>query len=817
MAEPETLIDVAVFLPLPTTLTYRVPTALLPLARRGSRVLAPAGGRTVVGLVVGPGQQGELSADAIKDVQEVLDAEPAFSPDLLELVLWTARYYMAPPGEVVRTALPSVLHARERQLLRLTEEGERILAAQRAVLRSQDDDVDPSALELLERLEKKGGTLPLGSLVARGRGAGALGRLLARGLVTQTLHRQAPSKTRTDLALELLERPDEKLLARARHQRLLVEALAERGGRARLGDLPGKRDSLLQAARALARRGALRLEPIEIPRDPFEAEPVEVDRPPQLTDEQERALAELLEANRRGGFASFLLHGVTGSGKTEVYLRLIAQNIELGRDALVLVPEISLTPQLAARFRARFGNQVAVLHSGLTDAERYGQWRLIRSAQVRIVVGARSAVFAPLAHLGVIVVDEEHDTSFKQAEGVHYNGRDLALVRAKQAGAVVVLGSATPSLESYRGALQGRLRLLELPHRATPRPLPEVRLVDLRTYRTGPDGILSAPLADALLETLERGEQAILFLNRRGFSSFVLCRACGQPFRCEHCSVTLTYHRSLERLLCHYCGYSIAVPKTCPACTAERIALLGLGTEQVETFLAERFPGARIARLDRDTATSHGMRAILSRVGRREVDILVGTQMVTKGHDFPHVTLVGVICADLGLHFPDFRSAEHTFQLLTQVAGRAGRGDRPGQVLIQTYSPQHPSLLAASAHDYRAFYEAEVGSRRELNYPPFAYLAALRLDGADASAVALAAQRLADHGHRLLAGSSEVLLLGPAEAPIQRLKGRSRWLLLCKASERPPLRRLLDALVAEQVAPPSAVRVTVDVDPLFML
>jgi primosomal protein N' (replication factor Y) len=462
---------------------------------------------------------------------------------------------------------------------------------------------------------------------------------------------------------------------------------------------------------------------------------------------------------------------------------------------------------------------VAVLHSALTDAERYNQWRLIRTAQVRIVVGARSAIFAPLDKLGVVIVDEEHDSSFKQEEGVRYHARDVALVRAKRAGAVAVLGSATPSMESYFGVDRGRLTLLEMPHRATPRPLPQVEIVDLRRYQTGPEGFLSAPLAQALEQVLEQGEQAILFLNRRGFSTFLLCRSCGHVFRCENCSVSLTYHRSLQRIICHYCGYAVGLPRQCRACSGESIGQMGLGTEQVEEGLRQRFPDARISRLDRDTATGKGLRSILAKMARQEVDILVGTQMVTKGHDFPHVTLVGVVGADLGLHFPDFRAGERTFQLLTQVAGRAGRGERPGRVIIQTYSPDHPSITCARTHDYRAFYGAEVQSREELFYPPWGHLAAIRIDGPDAGVVEGLAHQLAAQSRSALDSRSPVSVLGPAEAPIQRLKGRIRWLLLLKAQRRDALRQVLVHTLALPATKSGVggVRISVDVDPLMML
>lgn len=702
------LVQVAAFAPVHGTFTYRVPAALEGLVRPGCRVLVSFGSKKrLMGVVVGPATMGPAARlpeqtaragpcrspeargwgwrvrpegpESIKPIDDLLDAEPLLPQPLLDLLLWMAGYYLAPVGEVIRAALPSALHARERQLVRITAEGTRVLEAQSAVLRSESDDVTDRQRELLRQLSRASkGTLSLGTLQPGGQ---ALATLFERKLVSEVVQRRGGGRLRTELELQLQEPIDLDALGRAKKQLALLEALRDLGGRARLGRLRERGVSATpELARRLAERGMVRLEQVEVPRDPFAAEPVEVERPLTLTGEQVEALQPLVEAARGGAFAAFLLHGVTGSGKTEVYLRLIAQVMERGRAAIVLVPEISLTPQLAARFRARFGDQVAVLHSALTSAERYGQWRLIRGGQVRIVVGARSAIFAPVARLGVVIVDEEHDSSFKQEEGVRYNARDVALVRAKAAGAVAVLGSATPSLESYFGARQGRLRLLEMHHRATPRPLPEVEIVDLRRYQTGPEGFLTAPLAQALEQVLERGEQAILFLNRRGFSAFLICRMCGHVFRCANCSVSLTYHRSLERIVCHYCGYVRAVPTTCPTCSGAQVVHMGMGTEQLEEGLRLRFPEARLARLDRDTATAKGSRSILRQVTRREVDILVGTQMVTKGHDFPRVTLVGVIGADQGLHFPDFRASERTFQLLTQVAGRAGRGDRKSVV-----------------------------------------------------------------------------------------------------------------------------------------
>ncbi len=816
------LVKVAVFLPLYETYTYRVPDQMSEV-QRGCRVEVHLGRRKTVGVVVETdASAGDLAPLSIKPLLDVLDEEPMVEQHLLDLVLWTAEYYMAPPGEALRTALPTVLHGRRQELLRLTAEGRRVLAAQESLLRSADDDVSAREQQVLQHIkDRKGAATPrsIDGAVPQG---GVLPGLVRRGLLKREARRKGPARIRTDLVVRLKEPVDEETMARAPKQQALVKLVREAGGAARLGDLSGLPKDARAVARRLAHKGIAEVDQVEVSSDPFAADPLgdERDEPPVLTDEQRQALEPMLQSLHAGEFAPYLLFGVTSSGKTEVYLHLIAEAIGRGGGALVLVPEISLTPQLAARFRARFGDQVAVLHSGLTDAERFGQWRRTHAGDVPIVVGARSAVFAPMTNLKVIIVDEEHDASFKQQEGVRYNGRDVALVRAKRGDMVVVLGSATPSFESFHGASEGRSTMLCMRQRATPRPLPQVEIVDVRTYHRD-RGVLSAPLADALTEVLTREEQAILFLNRRGFSPTVLCRSCGFSFRCRNCSVTLTYHRFRERIVCHYCGHSDAMPEACPQCDDDRIGMLGTGTEQVEELLKERFPKARVARLDRDTARAFGVRSILSRVRRGEVDILIGTQMVTKGHDFPNVTLVGVICADMGLHFPDFRSAERTFQLLTQVAGRAGRGEQPGRVLIQSYNPDHPSLRCATNHDYEAFFAAEFPERAELAYPPSAYLASVHMDGPDEQAVIRGARRLADQGHRLVANldAPRPYILGPAEAPLQKLKGRVRWMLLIKCASRAPLRWVLSRLVAGagHADFPRGVRVMVDVDPISML
>jgi primosomal protein N' (replication factor Y) len=480
------------------------------------------------------------------------------------------------------------------------------------------------------------------------------------------------------------------------------------------------------------------------------------------------------------------------------------------------VPEISLTPQLAARFRARFGDLVAILHSGLSETARLGEWSRLRRGEARIAVGARSAVFAPLTALGVIVVDEEHDGSFKQDEGVRYHARDVALVRAQRAGAVCVLGSATPSLESAAHAERGSYRKLALTRRPTERPMPEVEIVDLRTYVPDGEAMLSAPLRAAIAGAPAAGDTTILYTNRRGFATFVLCRACGHAFRCPHCSVSLTYHRHADRLSCHYCGFAQRVPDVCPSCSASgTIERKGLGTEKVADAVAASFPTARVARLDRDVATGAKVEAVLGRVARREVDVLVGTQMVTKGHDFPGVTLVGVLCADTGLTLPDFRASERTFQLLAQVAGRAGRGDKPGRVMIQTYRPSAPAVVAAAAHDYAQFFAAESAARAELGYPPHGRLIAVRVDGADGHEVAGVAQRLArvaEAAARQPGATGEVEVRGPVPAPLERLRNRTRWQVWLRSTDRHALRRVARTVLATELA--STVRVGLDVDPM---
>jgi primosomal protein N' (replication factor Y) len=617
------------------------------------------------------------------------------------------------------------------------------------------------------------------------------------------------------------------------------------------------------ALAALARRGLVRLErEAPVARAGVLAAGGDA---PALTPEQGAAVSAI--AGAFGAFATFLLHGVTGSGKTEVYLQAIARARAAGKGALVLVPEIALTPQLSGRFRARFGDDVALLHSGLSGAERHAEWLRLRRGEARICVGVRSAIFAPVQDLAVVVVDEEHEGSFKQDDGPAYHARDLAVVRGKLEGAVVILGSATPSLESLENARRGRYRRLDLPRRIDDRPMPAVELVDLRrlpptteaaprgpsspprgpqersaasprgpispprgpqersaasprgsiSRRPGADlapGLLSPRLAGALEEVVAAGRQAILFLNRRGYETLVACEACGEEARCAHCAVSLTHHARRGVLLCHACGRLERMDARCPSCGGARFGV-GVGTEQVEEAVRARLPAARVARLDRDAVTTaDDTAALLARFARRELDVLVGTQMVTKGHDFPGVTLVGVVLADTALALPDFRAGERTFQLLTQVAGRAGRGEDPGRVIVQTFNPAARAVARAAEHDFAGFADGELEERRRRGWPPFGRLLAVRVEGTEDGAPR-AAEALARAARPALRG--EVALLGPAPAAIERLRGKTRWHLLFRAAEPPPLFRIHAALADVARRPPGGAQVRFDMDPYSMM
>ncbi|HVZ74354.1 MAG TPA: primosomal protein N' [Polyangia bacterium] len=810
-AASPSLYEVAVTLPVRGTYTYRDPRRGAGPLAAGTQVVVPFGKRTVTGFVLGPAPAAELATER-RDLEEIVAGAPAFDEAMIAFCRWAADYYQAPLGEVLRAALPQGEKGAAVRAVRLTDRGRAALeAGQRSLLGESDGH------PVLVALAKAGGELALRSLARLvPRAPGQLARLTADGLVEvgdEVRTRRAPP---TEAFVVAAEGAREGVLpARAAARRALLARVVAAGaeGLATATLEPKERAHV----KALADAGLARVERRAPARGAARGGAASDFT---LTDAQAAAVATLTEA-MRGGFAPFVLHGVTGSGKTEVYLRVIAEARAAGRGALVLVPEIALTPQLASRFRARFGDDVAVLHSALPPGERLAAWRALRAGEVGIAVGARSAVFAPVRELGVVVVDEEHDGSFKQEEGVRYHGRDLAVVRAQRAGAVVILGSATPSLETAHNVARGRFTKISLPSRATKRALPTVELVDLKRHPPGPDGLLSAPLAEAIAAALAAREQVILFLNRRGFSTVVLCRACGHVVRCANCSVSMTYHRARGRLVCHYCATTAEVPVRCPACRSTKLERLGMGTERVESVVRERFPDARVARLDRDTAGARagdgadgaGLHGVLRRMQAGEIDVLVGTQMVTKGHDFAGVTLVGVLQPDQALNLPDFRAAERTFQLLEQVAGRAGRGERPGRVLIQTYDPEHPAIACVQTHDYDGFVRGELVARRDADYPPFSRMVALRIDAADERTARAAATAAAEAARA--ASTADVVVRGPAEAPIPRVRGRARYQVWLAGHERVAL--ITAARAGASVKLPGDARLVLDVDPQSVL
>jgi primosomal protein N' (replication factor Y) len=541
---------------------------------------------------------------------------------------------------------------------------------------------------------------------------------------------------------------------------------------------------------------------------------------PDLTADQQTAFQAVRDAVQAGGFRPFLLFGVTGSGKTEVYLRAIQETLAQGKRALVLVPEIALTPQLARRFLRRLGGGVALFHSGLTRAQRLDEWRRIRSGQVNVVIGTRSAVFVPLEQLGLIVVDEEHDPSYKQEDSCPYNARDMAIARAKLDAACVILGSATPSFETFVNAKRGKITRLDLPGRYHGGALPAVELVDL-TAAVKPNqrrAFLTPPLLKAISEALERQEQIVLFLNRRGFDTFAQCRSCGHVFKCPNCDISLAHHKRARDLRCHICGFSRTAPPLCPECSGSKLFFGGVGTQKVEEELAALFPNARIERLDRDAIRRrNALEQILDRFRKKEVDILTGTQMIVKGHDFPGISLVGVLCGDLSLHFPDFRASERTFQLIAQVAGRTGRGTDPGRVILQTFDPGHEAIQFAAKQAYEQFFDQDCAMRQELLYPPFGYLILIRVEGNSEKRVEDKAVAIGRAARQLKAGARDVTILGPAPSPRRKMVGRYRWQLLLKGANRAPLRDLVGAVQAEGHLKAHGLKIVVDVDPVDML
>jgi primosomal protein N' (replication factor Y) len=746
----------------------------------------------------------------LKAVVAVLD-ERAFLPaDVVELATWVADYYACGVGEAIATAMPPRAWIESERHVAITDAGEGRLLSERGARR-----------DVLEQLTG-GRVVSVSALTRKAKGAPAvLPSLESDGLITLTTPLKGSADASRSVRVAMLtaqghEDPADvsKLGARQLQALDLLRAAPDGLSLSDLADedIPG------ESITRLAKLGLVTIERRRVERDPFETAATKIARAPvvDLTDEQQAAVDVLKARADAAKYHVALLHGVTGSGKTEIYLRLARAVRESGKGVLLMVPEIALTPQAAAIFRAAFGDRVAIQHSALSDGERYDQWQRIRRGDVDVVVGTRSAIFTPLPDVGLIVVDEEHDGSYKQEESPRYHGRDVAVVRGRAAEALVVLGSATPSLESYHNAQNGRYELIALKKRVLDRPLAQVRIVDMREEYAaeGPDVILSSPLRDALTDRIEKGEQAIVLLNRRGFATVVFCRQCGETLECPNCSVSLTVHKAAARARCHYCNFARPLPKVCGKCAGPYLEQMGFGTERVEAEVKALLPQARVGRVDRDTIRRRGAIAtLLASFARKEIDVLVGTQMIAKGHDFPSVTLVGVISADVGLGLADFRAAERTFQLLTQVAGRAGRGEIAGEAVVQTLYPNHYSIRHACRQDYRAFYADETRFRQAMRYPPAVALINVVVKARTRQAAVQYAGTIAD-GMRLR-GLDAWRVLGPAPAPLGRLKGEHRAQLFIKGSRRTAMRKAL--LTVLDARPELKRRTVVDVDPMSVL
>ncbi|MGH7382349.1 MAG: replication restart helicase PriA [Candidatus Methylomirabilales bacterium] len=798
------------------TLTYAVPPHLREAAAPGKRVLVPLGPRVVSGYLVRLRERVEITR--LKEIQDILDPEPLLDEPLLELTRRVADYYGAPWGTVIKAALPPGIDASTRRLVRLTEEGHQALAQGTHDLGTREEELlrllAPDIAVPVSRLTRQ-----LGKMTPS-----LLQRLRAKRLLSvETSHFPARVRERHERSVRLIRSEKEVeaaialLKTRAPRQAELLSHLLRAGG-----TLPAREMRTIAGSPsvvfALMDRGLI--EPLlsAVSRDPFRDLPVTHTDPLPLSSPQREAFRQIEEAATAERYVPFLLFGVTGSGKTEIYLQAIDGVMKRGRQALVLVPEIALTPRTTERFRARFGDRVALLHSALTPGERLDEWLRIRRGEADIVVGVRSAVFAPLPRLGIVVVDEEHDPAYKQEDSLRYHGRDVALIRGELTSCPVVLGSATPSLESFHRAQLGQYRLASLPERIGAGLLPKVTVVDLRRQPKEPGQrlILSRILEAGIREGLDRREQVLLLLNRRGYATSILCRDCGYLLRCPSCHVSLTLHRGAGVVRCHHCEYQRRPPDCCPDCRGSNLRQLGLGTEQVERELQTLFPHARIARMDRDTtAGRQGHHLVLQRLERGDLDILVGTQMIAKGHDYPNVTVVGVLSADIGLNLPDFRAGERTFALLTQMVGRSGRGSRRGDAVIQTYNPDHYCIQAALHQDFLSFAREELVRRQERNLPPFTRLIRLLISSPQEKRAAETAEQL---GTLLRQDPMALEIDGPAPAPLSRLRGRFRWHLFVKGSPEAPLRsKVAHALEAFTVPRGGSIHLEIDVDPVDTL
>ncbi len=814
MDHKEEYIEVAVLLPVYNTFTYQIPERLVNQISPGMRVLVPFGKRRITGYILKKCPKPKKFKTKL--IFDILDDIPMFPESMIRFFQWITDYYIHPLGDVIKTALPSGLNQYDVSMVSISKRGVSKYTANR---------LTPGESEIICLLQENNGEMSLKALERKSQNL-SINNLIRKmeesGLLLKTYElAKDKAKLKKEKFILLSSAPCEKIILSKKRKQILDIVTKET--EISLTKLRKQIPTAPSLIKPLNKAGYIKIIEKQVFHDPL-GDVIDPDTPPELTNEQDQVVTYV--SNKiDNGFQRYLLSGVTGSGKTEVYLRLVAKALELNKTALVLVPEISLISQTERRFRARFGNKIAVLHSALSNNERLDQWRQIMQNKALVVIGARSALFAPVQNLGIIIVDEEHDTSYKQESGLRYNARDLSIVRAQMNDIPIILGSATPSIQSYHNVCTKKFEELKLENRVNKNPLPKITLVDLKKQKnlTGLQRLISPLLSKSIQECLNKGEQALIFLNRRGFSTFPVCESCGEAVKCKFCELTMTFHKGLNEYRCHLCGFSFSTRIKCPDCGSSKIKPLGFGTEKIETMLLTLFPDARIARIDQDTTRKKGqLVSLLKKIKNQTVDIIVGTQMLAKGHDFPFITLVGIICADLSLNFPDFRSSERTFQLLAQVAGRSGRGEQEGKVIMQTYNSDHFAIQASKNQDFIEFYQNEIPFRKALLYPPFAKIIQLKISGTNALKVKKHSLMLGKMLKAMLADNDKiknsVQILGPIEAAIPKISTRFRWQILIKGINITILNKLVKNLISQkEVKSEKHVSTVIDVDPYSML
>ncbi|MGE8204136.1 primosomal protein N' [Heyndrickxia sp. NPDC080065] len=781
---------------------YLVPEKWTDFIQPGMRVSVPFGPRMIQGFVIE--LKGHTDVSKLKHIHEPLDLSPVLNEELLNLGKWIAEETLCLKISAYQAMLPVAMKAKYEKVLHRIDEG---TCSDLDNLFGNKLDMkwnaaaDTQILPLLQKEVKKG-TVEVRYLVknkANKKTIRIISCLLSEDALVQVIDELPNNALKQKQVLEYFRNQT--------NQKFSIKQILD------------DTNTTSATIRSLINKGYLQEEEKEEYRDPYEHRHFQKTNPFPLTNEQEQAISPILKSIEENNHETFLLNGVTGSGKTEVYLQSIQKVINMGKEAIVLVPEISLTPQMVERFKGRFGNDVAVLHSGLSIGEKYDEWRKIERKEAKVVVGARSAIFAPFENIGIIIIDEEHENSYKQEETPRYHARDIAIYRGKLHRCPVILGSATPSLESFARAQKGVYKLLFMKKRMNNQELPSVSIIDMREeLREGNRSMFSRELFEKLVDRMNKKEQTVLFLNRRGHSSFVMCRDCGYVLQCPHCDISMTYHRYTNQMKCHYCGYETVVPQTCPECNSEHIRYFGTGTQKVEEEISKLLPEARVIRMDVDTTSRKGAHErLLHQFQEGKADILLGTQMIAKGLDFPNITLVGVLSADTMLHLPDFRASEKTFQLLTQVSGRAGRHQLAGEVVIQTYTPEHYSIELAGEQDYEQFYKKEMLMRKLGSYPPFYYLSLITVSHEDLIKVVSTTEKIAKYLHSRL--SKEAVILGPATSPVPRIKNRYRYQCLIKYKREPGLKNHLRYLLEhfQQQITSEGLTINIDVNPYMMM